>query len=1075
MPHPITTFFNQLTDKLSSGNATEHTHRPALATLIESLGENIRAINEPTRIACGAPDLAILRGDYKVGHIEAKDVGVSLDAVEKTEQLKRYREALDNLILTDYLEFRWYVNGEMRRSIRLARLDARGAPQLENNGRENLDGLLSDFLAHQPQPISTPRELAERMARLTHLIRDVIATAFENDRASEMLMGWRRAFAQVLIPDLDQPENLGQFVDMFAQTLSYGLFSARIMHQSGVFHRYNAQGSIPRTNPFLRNFFSYITGPQLDDEPFAGLVDDLIQLLANADLHAILADFGRGARQDDPMMHFYETFLAAYDPRLRERRGVYYTPMPVVSFIVRSVDALLKTRFGLPDGLADTTRLPDGTHKVLVLDPAVGTATFLYAVIDLIRDDFMQRNNAGMWSGYVRDHLLERIFGFEIMMAPYAVAHFKLALQLAGHDLDLPDAERARWAYDFQADDRIQIYLTNALEVLPENMQGLYGPMQFVAEEAKAADAVKQDKPIMVVLGNPPYSVSSANKGEHIETLMERYKAAVRDERNIQPLSDDYIKFIRFAHDRIERTGSGIVAMITNHGYLYGLIHRGMREELAKTFNEIFIFNLHGNALMNENAPNDCIDENVFDITQGVSIIILVKENQNQEKRTIKYFDIWGSREEKYKILASTTISDFDWKNLDVCEPYYFFVPKDFRFIDEYQVLWSISEVFPIKSSGLVTHRDHFAIAFSLKEIENRITDFRDNRINNTIISQKFNLSTSSNWDLAKSRKNIMNDENWKQHFHHCLYRPFDFRYIYYSDSIIDRSRLNVLSNMLCENISLVSSRNFRGDHFTSVLISNFIVEKKAAESTRNTYSFPLFIYPINDLNTLFDSTSTSIWEPNPAHHGRVPNLDPGFVAEMESKLGLSFDPHLAGRTHDITQTFGPEDILAYIYAIFHAPTYRVRYAEFLKIDFPRVPLTADAGLFRRLVGLGRELIALHLMESPRLNAPLTSFPIPGDSLVAPRGGFPKYTPPEGDSGGRVYINRAQYFEGVPPEVWGFEIGGYQVLHKWLKDRRGRTLTYDDQHHYQQVVVALAETIRLMGEIDSAIPGWPLE
>lgn len=656
MTHPITTYINQLSDKLVTGQTTEHSHRPALAALLESLVDGIRVINEPIRVACGAPDLAILQDDFKVGHVEAKDVGISLDAAESSDQLKRYRLALDNLILTDYLEFRWYVDGELRRSARVASEDLNGQLQTVANGKPNLEELLTDFLAHKPQPISSAGKLAERMARLTHLIRDVIVNAFENDRASELLKGWRRAFAQVLIPDLDQPENLGQFVDMFAQTLSYGLFSARIMHQTGTFHRYTAQYSIPRTNPFLREFFSYITGTQLSDEPYVGLVDDLIQVLANADMHAILSDFGRGSREDDPMMHFYETFLSAYDPRLRERRGVYYTPMPVVSFIVSSVDELLKSRFNLPQGLADTTRLPDGTHKVLVLDPAVGTATFLYAVIELIRDEFMARNNAGMWSGYVRDHLLERIFGFEIMMAPYAVAHFKLALQLAGHDLDLPEEQQARWAYDFQADDRIQVYLTNTLEVLPEEMQGLYGPMQFVTKEAKAADAVKQEKPIMVVLGNPPYSVSSANKSDFIEDLMDTYKEAVRDERNIQPLSDDYIKFIRFAHNRIERTGSGIVAMITNHIYLNGLIHRGMREELLQSFDEIYILNLHGNSILKESTPEGDTDENVFDIRQGVAISIFVKDpSQNNDQ--IFYIDLWGSREEKYSILTNNGIN----------------------------------------------------------------------------------------------------------------------------------------------------------------------------------------------------------------------------------------------------------------------------------------------------------------------------------------------------------------------------------------------------------------------------------
>jgi predicted helicase len=425
-----------------------------------------------------------------------------------------------------------------------------------------------------------------------------------------------------------------------------------------------------------------------------------------ADMHAILSDFGRTTRQDDPMMHFYETFLAAYDPKLKERRGVYYTPMPVVSFIVRSVDELLKSRFGLSQGLADTTRLPDGTHKVLVLDPAVGTATFLYAVIDLIRDEFMARNDAGMWSGYVREHLLKRIFGFEIMMAPYAVAHFKLALQLAGHDLDLPEKQRARWSYDFQADDRIQVYLTNTLEVLPEDMQGLYGPMQFVAEEAKAADEVKQDKPIMVVLGNPPYSVSSANKSEFIEELMDTYKEAVRDERNIQPLSDDYIKFIRFAHDRIERTGSGIVAMITNHVFLSGLIHRGMREELLRSFDEIFILNLHGNSLIGEIAPENTKDENVFDIRQGVSIFFLFKSGMRFEKAKVKYLDFWGSRVDKYKELTVNDISSRKWKNLSPEAPYYLLINQDKSLADEYNTFIEVTNIVNMFSMGITTGRD---------------------------------------------------------------------------------------------------------------------------------------------------------------------------------------------------------------------------------------------------------------------------------------------------------------------------------------------------------------------------------
>lgn len=786
MPHPITTYLQQLTNRLSTGAATEQTHRPALAALIEAIGENVRAINEPARIACGAPDLAILEGEYIVGHVEAKDVDVSLDSTEQSEQFIRYRQALDNLILTNHLEFRWYVNGNHRQSVRLARLDENKQPQLEYNSRHTLKTMLLDFLGHQPQPISTPHELAERMARLTHLIRDIIVKAFTEELASEMLNGWRRAFARVLIPDLDQAGNLSQFADMFAQTLSYGLFSARIMHETGPFNRYSAQRGIPRTNPFLRNFFAFITGPQLEDEPYAELVDDLIQLLSNSDMDAILADFNRSNRQDDPMMHFYETFLAAYDPRLRERRGVYYTPMPVVSFIVRSVDALLKTHFDLPGGLADTTLLPDGTHKVLVLDPAVGTATFLYAVIDLIRDEFMQRNNAGMWSGYVRDHLLKRIFGFEIMMAPYAVAHFKLALQLAGHDLDLPEEARSHWAYDFQADDRIQVYLTNALEVLPEDTQGLYGPMQFVTEEAKAADAVKQDKPIMVVLGNPPYSISSANRGDHIEALMERYKASVREEQNIQPLSDDYIKFIRFAHDRIERTGSGIVAMITNHIFLNGLIHRGMREELFHSFDEIFIINLHGNSIVMEISPDGSNDENVFDIRQGVAISIFIKNQNVDGSETIEkklfYSELWGSRNEKYSKLLNSSIENIKWTKIKTSAPYFFFVPKHFSFHDEYKEYYELSDLFLINSRGIETGRDEHLIQYNKKAIQEVIELISDSSITNTEIEKLFGIKSTSGWPATRLRKNLLEVGFNKKKIIKILYRPFDYRYTYFSN-----------------------------------------------------------------------------------------------------------------------------------------------------------------------------------------------------------------------------------------------------------------------------------------------------
>jgi predicted helicase len=1079
-PAAVKHYLDRIRQNRATGRATEHTHRAALAELLESLREGVRAINEPTRIACGAPDLAVLRDGFMVGHVEAKDVTVSLDTAERSEQLKRYRRSLENLVLTNYLEFRWYVDGEPRRTVRLARLDARGEIKAEKNGEKNATDLLTDFLAHQPQPVGTPRELAERMARLTHLIREIIVTAFETEHASDLLTDWRKAFAEVLVADLDQPDHVGQFADMFAQTLAYGLFSARIRHGRGEFTRQKAQGLIPKTNPFLREFFSYITGVQLEDEPYAGLVEDLVQLLAMADMEAILEDFGRRTRQDDPTVHFYETFLAAYDPDLRERRGVFFTPNPIVSFIVRSVDLLLKDKFGLHDGIADTSLLPDGTHKVLILDPAVGTATFPYHVIDLIRNDFMEKGNAGMWSGYVREHLLPRIFGFELLMAPYAVAHFKLALQLGGHDL--PEPLREQWAYDFAAYERLQIYLTNALEKRIEEPPRLIGPTKIVTQEAQAASTVKQERPIMVVVGNPPYSVSSSNKGDHIEELMNRYKEAVRDEHNIQPLSDDYIKFIRFAHDRVERTGYGVIGIITNHSYLSGLIHRGMREELLETFDEIYILNLHGNSLIGETTPEGGKDENVFDIRQGVAIALMVKSGNGEGLAAVHYADLWGRRESKYRLLSEDDVETLTWEQLKPVAPYYFFVPKDFDRLGEYEEFSIATQSFGLHQRGISTRRDYFMVDFEEDSLLHRLRVLRSNASDKQI-SDQFGLESTKYWDLGEARDLLRQMPGFADQVRAYAYRPFDDRYVIYIPELIERGddAYGVMKHLLQPNLAFVSFRRIRTEVNTQALVTDKIVDKTILSARDNVSTFPLYLYPEEDPAKLFDDTATSPWEPDPAHGNRVPNLSQEFVEEFAAKLGLTFDPHKTGNTPG--PTFGPEDILAYIYAVFHSSTYRERYAEFLKIDFPRVPLTSDVDLFWKLVGLGSELIALHLMEHPKLSETITSYPVPGNDRVKARGGFPKFVP-AGESRtktsevaeqNRVYINLKQYFAGVPEDVWEFQVGGYQVLHKWLKDRKGRKLSYDELRHYQQIVVALRETLRLMQQLDAAIPSWPME
>ncbi len=671
----IKSYLAKIDREFKTGRATEHTHRPALKDLIESLDPGIRATNEPKRVECGAPDFILRRDGLSIGYVETKDLGRSLDEAEDSDQLERYKKSLPNLILTDYLEFRWFVDGQLRDSARLGRIGKGDKILPDKKGIEETVELLKLFLESRPQPITTPRELSERAAKLAHIIRDTIVEAFQKEKASQDLKDLRDAFAEVLIPDLNKPEKVSEFADMYAQTIVYGLFAARCNHKGPEpFQRLGAAREIPKTNPFLKKLFETITGSSLDEEPYVDFVDDLVQILANSDIGKVLENFGKRTRQEDPIVHFYETFLAAYDPRTREKRGVYYTPEPVVQYIVKSVDHILKTRFGLEGGLAHTADIveydreeafldeqgrPDRSKllktvqeerpRVLILDPACGTGTFIYAVMDFIRAEFMKRGDAGLWSAYVRDHLLPRLFGFELLMAPYAMAHFKLGMLLAGYDL--PKEQQKQWQYDFEGEERLGIYLTNTLDEAPSEWQKLFGAYRILSEEANAASRVKRDLPIMVVLGNPPYSnFGMMNKSSFILNLLKDYKKDLNEKK--LNLDDDFIKFIRWAQWRINLTGYGILAFITNNTYIDGITHRQMRKSLMNSFNEIYILDLHGSSTKKEICHDGSKDENVFDIQQGVAIGVFIKNrNMNSKIARVYHSEMWGRREEKYKNL----------------------------------------------------------------------------------------------------------------------------------------------------------------------------------------------------------------------------------------------------------------------------------------------------------------------------------------------------------------------------------------------------------------------------------------
>jgi hypothetical protein len=1028
-----------------AGDATEHTHRPALKTLIESTGKGVTATNEPKRILCGSPDFQVIRKGVPLGHVETKDIGANLDEMERGkgphgEQFIRYRDGLPNWILTDYLQFHWFVGGEKRLAARLAESDAKGRVKLLPDGEEGLSRLLTAFFQQPALTVASAKELARRMAGMTRIIRDLMAGTFEHEKEQGWLHNWLAAFRETLVPDLDEK----RFADMFAQTLAYGLFAARVHAPPGKpFSREMAAYNLPKTNPFLRKLFAEIAGVDMPGS-IAWAVDDVVELLKHADMVEILADFGRGKGKEDPVVHFYETFLAAYDPKMREVRGVYYTPEPVASYIVRSVDCLLKTHFHRRKGLAD--------ENALILDPAVGTGTFLYFVIEEIRRKFSKQ--AGAWDGYVAQHLLKRVFGFELLTAPYAVAHLKLGMQLQ------------ETGYRFDSDQRLGIYLTNTLEEAAKKSRHLMA--NWISEEANATAEIKRDKPIMVVLGNPPYSGVSANRGEWITRLLADYRFVDGEplgEKKVW-LKNDYIKFLRFGQWRIEQTGHGVLAFITDHSYLDSPTFRGMRRHLQNVFDDIYILNLHGNAKRRETAPDGSADENVFDITQGVAIALFVKRRE-KGVHAVHYADLWGDRAAKYESLRDNDVGTTKWRQLSPNAPFYQFVPVKRRAQNEYNQCWRITDAFPVGSNGVQTSRDDLVVDPEGDVLLDRIAQFLNPDLSDAEVRTKFfGLKSVGNyppgdtrgWKLGKAREALRKVRQWRQALTPYLYRPFDTRFLLYHNAMIDWPRADVMRHLQQPNLALCVGR---AGLVTSGIWDLIFCAHRVCDHNLfyrgSSLNVPLYLHPNGDLPPdLF------------AHeNGRVPNLSATFVEATAAKLGVQF---VADGRGDLRKTVGPEDIFHYAYAVFHSPTYRTRYAEFLKVDFPRLPLTGDLKLFRSLAAKGAELVSLHLLESPRLEELLTDWPVQGDNVVEKV----RYT----EKDGRVWINQTQYFGGVPQAVWEFRIGGYHVCHKWLKDRKGRNLNYDDTQHYQKVVWALNETVNLMAEIDETIGqhgGWPIE
>jgi predicted helicase len=1073
----LKSYFKKIFDVNKKGDAREESNYSALESLLNDYAEsinkkNIHVTTLPKKTEAGNPDFRIWDGNqHIIGYIEAKAPTIEyLDQIETTDQLKRYLHIFPNLILTNFFEFRLYRNGALIDKVLIAKPfllhKFKTIPLVEHE--PDFLKLLEKFFSFSLPKVYDAKTLAKELAKRTRFLKDEVVIQELKEEESQgkgFLSGFYEAFRKYLISGLSKEE----FADLYSQTITYGLFAARTRSENG-FNRKLAYDNIPRTIGILRDVFKFVS---LEDLPqqMEWIIDDIAEVLAVTDVKNILHQYFHEGKGKDPVVHFYETFLAEYDPKTKEKRGVFYTPESVVSYIVRSLHNILKEHFNMQDGFASDT--------VTVLDPAAGTLTFLAEASKLAVEEFVSKYGEGGKENLVREQILKNFYAFELMMAPYAVGHLKMAFLLE------------ELGYKLKKDDRFKLYLTNTLE-MEELAQTELPGMVSLSEESHSAGKVKKEQPILVILGNPPYQGISANLSER-ETTVEKgekyitryliqedngwYKLVSQTKRANRKikvkqktwigelidyykivdggwfgerkhwLNDDYVKFIRFAQWKIDLAGEGILGFITNHSYLDNPTFRGMRQSLMNSFNEIYILDLHGNSLKKEKCPDGSKDGNVFDIKQGVAIALFIKHHPEpakgkkggKEESKVYHSEIWGLREKKNGWLLENDIKTTNWKKLSLTSPYYFFIPREEKGRENYERYWKITDIFPVNVTGIVTARDHFVIDFDKEPLKARVMTFRNKDLPDEIVKEGLKLKENYMWRVSKAREDLIAADNWKEYFTKILYRPFDIRHIYFHDSVVWRTRKEVMRHMLSNNLSICFMRQVSlGEDYSHFLVSEHMVDNRTFLSSKGIIQqAPLYLYTDKDKKDLFTYKMELV--------KRQPNIDLEFLMTL---IGV------------YKKELTPEEIFYYIYGVLYSNTYRTKYAEFLKIDFPRVPFTKDYNLFKKMSEYGNRLVDLHLLKSSELDSPVARFQGKGDNKVE------KVKHGEG----KVIINDGQYFEGISPEVWEYQIGGYQVCDKWLKDRKGRILSLDDIKHYCKVVTALSKTLEIQKEIDHLYP-----
>ncbi len=1028
-------YLKNIAEKYKTGDFLEHTFRTDFENLLngflkDEIKVNIQVIHEPQREKFGAPDFKIIdKANNIIGYIECKNITEDIKGLVNSPQIKKYLEISNNLIFTNYIDFILFKNGEVLNHCSIASiLDFKGKPKVNNENQ--IKDLLRKFFLTIPELTTSTKKLSLELAKRTRILHDFILEEMtspyipldKGDIGGEAGHYFKvyKTF-KTMVPELP----VDNFVDMYSQIMSFGLLFFRLSKDL-ILTRENILSNIPHYIPLLKDVFHNARFDKWSGNTL-WILDEILLLLNNVDVKIIKESLSYktlsllNKREDnlsDPFLFFYEEFLKVYDKKTKVSRGVFYTPESVVSFIVRSLDIILKEKLDIKKGFLDSS--------IKILDFATGTGTFILALIEYIKEELRNTNNYGLFNTEVNEFILENIYGFELLVVPYIICHLRIHEYL----------ESFGFHYKGDIKERAEIYLTNTLENNTNILLTNY--FDDIDKEAQLAHNVKNNENILVIMGNPPYSGVSSNNGEWISNLIDSYKYVDGEYFNEKKhwLNDDYVKFIRFAQWKLEKVNKGVIGIITNHAFIDNPTFRGMRNSLLNSFEEIYIFNLHGNSNIGESCPDGSKDENVFDIKQGVCISFFVKTGKKNKTPNINYFSLQGKRDIKYNFLYEKNINYVNWEKLSPEKPFYLFNPQDNILKNKYNKFIRINDILNKNVTGLVSARDSLVIDLIKDKLVKRINEFSNASNSKSFITDKYKLKDTRGWkiDIAIEKMSKLID---KESFYKIMmYRPFDSRFIFYNKDMVDWGRWDLLPQITTNNIGIISMREFSYGvpDYCYTFITNSLIDNRTFVSNKGTcYLFPLYIFP--------DSDSLD--------QERKPNFTDSFTDFLKQKK-------LSDKT--------PEAILGYIYSILYSPTYRTKYYEFLKIDFPRIPFCEDKGIFGDLSELGQRLIDLHLLKV-EFDKNIVSFPVSKPDLNVTKVEY---------KNNQVWFNDTTYFDNVPQNVWDYYIGGYQVLDKWLKERKKHnyTLCGEDLRHFIKVCNVLAETIEIQGKIDELTRRW---